>query len=337
MARPPNRNLRVFFVGAGFSKALGLPNTAELLSAVHNLSNENSHWGVSQDIPRRLNEAYQYFYPAKGKNFQPPVADFFMVLSTYEAISARGLPEGFSDHELLRDLRFAIANILSSRTKSIDQYLADSNPFLDEAIQPGNVIITTNWDFVLERAALNRGIPFRLRWYDENSSVTILKLHGSIDWTSQEHKKKPWSTDNYLRLENMVTPDGARRDALAGHKIARCQAIEKCSRSYQTIKGSTHHPYMLTMSRGKSDEIDPLTSLWADAYRVLSRARLLNIVGYSMPDDDTEIRTLLRAGIQRGDRRLSVYVKNPSPDVHVRVRQQVFDEIDSDYSAVQGL
>ena len=91
---------------------------------------------------------------------------------------------------------------------------------------------------------------------------------------------------------------------------------------------------MLTMARGKSDLIEPLMPIWMDAYRALSSAKELHIIGYSMPDDDTEIRTLLRAGHERGASNPTVVVRNPSPEVHVRIRTQVTREIRSDYSPV---
>lgn len=57
-------------------------------------------------------------------------------------------------------------------------------------------------------------------------------------------------------------------------------------------------------------------------------------IGYSMPDDDTEIRTLLRAGYERGTANPKVIVRNPAPDVHVRIRTQITNNILSDYSPV---
>jgi hypothetical protein len=53
-----------------------------------------------------------------------------------------------------------------------------------------------------------------------------------------------------------------------------------------------------------------------------------------MPADDIEIRTLLRAGVQRGDDLDEVMVKNPSPDVHVRVRQYLDLHVASDYRGI---
>ncbi len=60
------------------------------------------------------------------------------------------------------------------------------------------------------------------------------------------------------------------------------------------------------------------------------------IVGYSTPSDDIEIRTLLRAGIQRGDELDQVIVKNPAPEVHERVRRYLDRQVVSDYRGVPG-
>jgi hypothetical protein len=69
----------------------------------------------------------------------------------------------------------------------------------------------------------------------------------------------------------------------------------------------------------------------------LSRAKQLEIVGYSMPDDDVEIRTLLRAAVRRGGGPEAILVRNPSPDVHVRVRRFLQRNIESNYTPVDAL
>jgi hypothetical protein len=58
MARVPDRIRDTYFLGAGFSRSLNLPNTAELLSEVHRLARER---GLA--IDKHLREAYRYFYP----------------------------------------------------------------------------------------------------------------------------------------------------------------------------------------------------------------------------------------------------------------------------------
>ena len=335
MARSPNRTESVYFLGAGFSKAFGLPNTAELLTEAHNLASENQHWGISKNLNARLLEAYKYFYPDEGSNFRPPVGDFFTVLSTYMDVG-EGLPQGFSDSKLLDELKFVIANIICNRLKHVDENLKDNHEQLDAIIQPGNTVITSNWDYLIERACVQRNVPFRLRRGESGSALTILKLHGSIDWTLKDNSKKPWGKSNYYSLYDLIA-EVSRHKNISGDKIGRCLAIETPTRGYQLVKGATSHPYMLTMARGKSESIAPLQEIWVDAYSALSRASSLEIIGYSLPDDDVEIRTLLRAGVRRGSRFPKVSVVNPAPDVHVRVRQQIHSKISSNYASVSCL
>ena len=90
---------------------------------------------------------------------------------------------------------------------------------------------------------------------------------------------------------------------------------------------------MVMMSQGKTVDMAPIQSMWDDAYTALCAASELRIIGYSLPHDDVEIRTLFRAGVSRGNVRPRVIVQNPEPGVHVRVRTYVMREAESDHTA----
>lgn len=114
----------------------------------------------------------------------------------------------------------------------------------------------------------------------------------------------------------------------------RTRAIERWGSAWRIISSFSSEPYMVTMARGKTGDLGPLGNVWRDAYGALSRARSLEIIGYSMPPDDIEIRTLLRAGVQRGEDLDGVIVRNPAPEVHIRVRQYLDRAVESDYRGV---
>src|SRR5438876_253115 len=78
----PQRTRKVSFLGAGFSRALGLPNTAELLNEVHELAETRK-----LAIGRKLRDAYGFFYPEEAEAFVPDVVDFFSVLRAYEDVA----------------------------------------------------------------------------------------------------------------------------------------------------------------------------------------------------------------------------------------------------------
>jgi hypothetical protein len=113
MARAPDRKWQTYFLGAGFSRSVGLPNTAELLAEVHALS-EREGLGLAA----RLREAYRYFYPEEAPTFVPEVVDFFSVLRANEDV-ARGMPGAFEHPTLLTELRLAIARLLCERTRDL--------------------------------------------------------------------------------------------------------------------------------------------------------------------------------------------------------------------------
>ena len=91
---------------------------------------------------------------------------------------------------------------------------------------------------------------------------------------------------------------------------------------------------MVTMALGKGSDLGPVRHIWRDADGAISRARELEIVGYSMQPGDIEIRTILRAGVQRGDDLDSVIVRNPAPDVHERIRRYLDRSVESDYRGI---
>jgi hypothetical protein len=333
----PERDRKVYFAGAGLSCALGLPNTPSLLEEILALAGR-VQWLQSKDLPRRVREAIKYFYPdGTIAGFRPDVVDFFSALRTYIDVGA-GLVGGFRDAAALyRDLKFAIAHLLIERIRAVDQAFAGRHEYLDQVVRPGNIVITSNWDVVIERFAQVKGVPLRFAGTRE-SELVLLKLHGSIDWCLGRDRASYPDGDFAAIPERMFVSNPYRfRVPKAADSIVRVRALETWSDAWRKIKSRTEEPFMVTMARGKSGDLGPLIGIWKDAYSALSRARTLEIVGYSMPPDDIEIRTLPRAGTQRGTSPSRIIVRNPAPDVHDRLRRYLHRDVKSNYFAVNAI
>jgi hypothetical protein len=328
MARVPTRTRDTFFLGAGFSRAVGLPNTAELLTEVHRLAQPQ---GLL--IHQQLRDAYRYFYPEEATTFVPEVVDFFSVLRANEDVS-QGMPGAFEHTTLLADLRLVIVRILCDRLRSIDIPAAGWR-CVERIVRPGNVVITSNWDLLIEWYASCRGIPLRLGGTLDDTHVTLIKLHGSVDWTDQAHRRGNLSVEDFAVLRELQNGRAIRRIDLGDDDVVRIRAVENMSRSWQFIKARTRRPLMVMMSQGKTADFAPIKGMWGDAYHALSASRHVQLIGYSLPPDDIEIRTLLRAGVSRGTRPARVTIRNPEPSVHIRVRTFVSRTATSDYSAFQ--
>jgi hypothetical protein len=284
-------------------------------------------------------DAYKAFYPDGDKKFFiPGTVDFFSSLQAYIDIGAPGLPgvRLREARELLRELKLAIAKLLIDRLRDAEKngILAVTNDYLSTMVQPGNVIVTTNWDLVVERFAALAGVRLKLAGSPDDSSVLLLKLHGSVDWLDWQARKK---RDGNLSADYAVLRETTRRLALPAvdaQEVIRVRTNEYWSRCWQRISGRTTEPFIVTMYRSKGAELSALAQVWKDAYDSISRAKTIELVGYSLPDDDLEIRTLLRAGLTRGQQKVAVTVRNPAPDVHVRIRHHISRDIKSLYQPV---
>lgn len=173
---------------------------------------------------------------------------------------------------------------------------------------------------------------------EPSSEVTLLKLHGSIDWCERGECLRQIRTTDYRSLgERLFGPRPYVVAPRSADNTFRVTALENWTQAWSRMKSRATEPLMITMAHGKAPDLDVLRAVWRDAYSALSRARTLRIIGYSLPDDDLEIRTLLIAGIERGGGGVDVIVRNPSPEVHDRFRQAIKRRIHSEYKPVAAL
>lgn len=333
-APEPPRDTNVWFFGAGLSSAFGLPNTPGLLKSVT---------ASDPELADDLSRAYKFLYPdAEYDHYQPDVVDFFSALSAFVGVGqgwpGTGLRNG---RELQRRLKRAISHMLIDKARAIPQDSLANHAYLTEAVAPDNVIITTNWDPIVERFAALNDIPLR---YASSSNkfvpghVTLIKLHGSVDWTAQRDVAPTYSNlDHLATLRESVSPGRQYRLALSTDQDDLVRIRADWANLWQRVRSRTREPCLVTMVTGKQDELGPLSSVWRDAYAALGRARRLEIAGYSLPPDDVEVRTLLRAGIRRGRVEPPVTVVDPAPSTHARFRSLLTHSIESDYFGVPSV
>jgi hypothetical protein len=242
-----------------------------------------------------LAEAYKALYPdGDRKLFSPDTVDFFSSLQAYVDIGAPGLP-GVKLHdarELLRSLKFALTRLLVAGVKSAEGNGRLAHAYLDDMVVPGNMIITTNWDLLIERVAQVKGVKVRRSGKPAKDELLLLKLHGSVDWLEWPARtgRAPDPLDDYATIREV-----SRRIALpldGADEIVRVRIADgqwgQWGQCWQRIKSRVGEPFIVTMYRGKGAELAALSEVWADAYGALSQARRVEIVGYSLPPDDLE-------------------------------------------------
>src|SRR5262245_403876 len=116
----PRRDRTIYFCGAGLSCAMGLPNTASLITdLVAEL--DAGPWRHSAQLKDLLEAAFKAFYPdAKDKGFRPDTVDFFSAVKMHADLF-EGYPGGLKDApDLYRKLKFGLSNLLIQRLKECD-------------------------------------------------------------------------------------------------------------------------------------------------------------------------------------------------------------------------
>lgn len=345
--RPPIRRLKTLFLGAGASKAAGIPLTEELLENVwprrgssrwNQVRSEDS-WNAS------LLQAVRVLYPDGDLvGYRPNVADFFTVLEVVAAVHDGRARLPVRASELLAELRTEIALGLLGTLKTMSVSETPQYGWLTSPNRP-KIIITSNWDNLVEAAGVAAGLRVLLSWPVDSSGrpkndirkdeIVVLKLHGSVDWGfNRDIPAKPKPLNSlYSDLSTAIgaeTPFG---------KARKSDLLPLRYRSLDVEAESTlgfSEPLMATMAVGKQVQVDALEEIWNNAYWVLSRAASLDVVGYSFPTDDLELRTLLRTTTRQAggaslakDLRLSIV--NPSPSAHERGRKFLGSTVKSDY------
>src|SRR5260370_41639424 len=152
---------RVFLLGAGASKSWGLPLTNELFPLALT--------GVAKRQRRQLIRNFiQYQYPhfkPRWKNY-PPFEEFLSLVDVYlefAHVIKRG--HSFSNDEVAqikKDLLLATSVVLH---EALPQGTRTKAKRFAELLRPGDVVITFNWDLLVEEALydLKKEWEYKLR------------------------------------------------------------------------------------------------------------------------------------------------------------------------------
>lgn len=351
---------QVYFFGAGFSKEAGYPLTCELLNEI---KNEISSADVATQDARKRFENFRNL--AEGplsavlRNINPE-----LVLTVPDLLSAtldeedqqkwkelKENPESADnvnkwwDHPLREtlvagekakhDFQHLIDHFFSVKhAEDAQPQFMERRAYVHNAVanlKDGDIVITTNWDTVIERALMEQGkwqlldgysflvdIECGPQWnpqplpddFKKPSKVKVLKLHGSVGWFSHNNNH-----DIYLRYDNFL-----QYLSLRGQEI----------RDKNAPNIGSHTKYIITgPSYLKKFENSVIQSIWEQAAQAIISADQIIIVGYSLPYADIAVRVLLNPLRQRISRN-SVIVKVVDPNKSTQKHWQDFLGINVD-------
>ena len=164
-----------------------------------------------------------------------------------------------------------------------------------------DTVLTFNYDTLVECALSAQGKAWSHGLDDRgDGGVTVLKMHGSIDWIVLERRSEK-ELQNFVRLfskkDNNVDEHGQKPSGEEEYdwELWRAKDIKTCSNVLSMHKGGlSNFPYFLGLAGlGRYKPLHKLPGTaptWLAAFEALKEAREIYVIGFSMSPYDTMAR-----------------------------------------------
>ena len=317
-----SRKYRIFILGAGFSKEAGLPLASQLWAKILKRAKSQQMW--SETFRRDMKDYLEFQQRCGGKqlteekvNFE----DFMGVLDIEHYLGLRG-SDTWSDEGNMSTIlvKWLLGQILAEHTPSADNIPPLYRDFAAQ-LQPDDYVFSFNYDLLLERALDAVHKPYRLfpfhnravdkdggAWVDNSrQEVTLLKLHGSIDWfdrrkftlmEAQSRGRGPTSSipqcvfNDMERLNVTKIDPGPRPPEDIMAQMYRVGNIETL---YRKGASWTCAPSLLAPSTMKILNAQGLKNFWYGMDQLGVCNYGMAIIGYSLPPQDEYARRAVYA------------------------------------------
>jgi hypothetical protein len=318
MNSPDHPGFRIFVIGAGFSRPAGLPIASELYPLVRQyiLGRHGADTKFSRDVKEYLDYSAACGYSGQTEdNLDLELLMSYLDIEHYLGFrGSKSWSQEGNESQLM--IRKAIGHVIHSRTPAADS-LPDVYYRFAESLSVHDLVLTLNYDLVLENALKAVGKPFRRypnRFTTVNEfggtldsdteEVVLLKLHGSLDWfdervfldlkASRERaggRPRPIHSvfDDPLRYGTKPLVEGLLPDRDA---LKHIHLIERVDDYYGHDEGF-NAPFLLSPSHVKFVYAEPILSFWHGIGRSGGYNLGVSVIGFSLPPHDEYIRIAL--------------------------------------------
>ncbi len=280
---------RVFILGAGFSASAGVPLTASLLRlAMNKFSTECN--GLFQRVDGYARESIGCYDDSDLDYGELSFSDLCTFLEFIE-LREYGGGERWKDEGSREKLtlRYYLAKTIAEHTPSYDEI---PQLYLDFAAQlhERDIVISFNWDGLLELAILAVGKTYTYNWGDDGA-IKLCKLHGSVNWrlNAPEHLGKPIDTLGWHSMEftkGMMDVDIYHTPAL----------LHYGTWNHYSPLGEVE-PFLVLPGYGKAFDVRSNAVLWYKPEFAFSATHDVYIIGLSLAPDDFFIRSLFLSNL----------------------------------------
>lgn len=326
-------NKKVIFLGAGASNDAGYPLTSELYNKLKTkleksqICNYKDAWEKFSSHLEGIKNNYKDFENCENLEYLITITSLLQTL--HVAMNSCSLAQAYEGATIgfAECLNFFLGYINFEMKNDAYQYLSD---FFKEHLSTGDTVITTNYDLLIERTLndlemwhiydgygftvelkenLNYSSIFSkvdaehkkdLREYkSKKSPIKILKLHGSVGW---------------LRKEDKIVIDTSSLK-----NILPASMQDYRDKQYDPTLHRNQH--LILPSFIKNYDHKTLLNIWAQAISSISKAKEIHVVGFSLPDYDTNIKTiflLARKNLIAKKCKIKVYILRNDTDTQER-------------------
>lgn len=296
------RNNRLFFLGAGFSAAAGIPMTNQLLAAAMERFQEESS-GLFECVDGYVRDCFQL---QDAPDYSHLDLSQICTFLDYQELREYGGGERWSDAGSRENLAFKyyLAKEVALRTPAVEA-LPELYRKFAEQLHPGDIVISFNWDTLLELSI--EAVGQRYSYEITEGAIGIFKLHGSINWRLGTPDKAvgDWKsmkfTDSMMKEEIYYTDDLVRPHSwrFIPHPLGEIQ------------------PFIVLPGFGKAFDVRKLAPLWYKPEAAFAFTHDVVIIGLSLSPDDFIVRSFFLDNL-------------PHVGTHARAQERTITIVNSD-------
>lgn len=360
-----NQGFRIFIIGAGFSVLAGLPLGSQIFEEIRTRAHKH---GRSKNLNSDIEDFIEFRKKCYGETLDPDKINFEEFMSYLDIEHFLGLrgSDTWSDdgNETQILIKQYIGKIIQEKTPSLESLPKVYYEFA-QRLSSRDLVITFNYDVLLERALDHINKPYRLfpfRYQEISSAyatidsskdeVVILKMHGSVDWFNNQSYLRSLDAMREMDIDDILPEhaifkdierfkackltDGPREQTDPLNHIYRITEVDQFYES--NIPPET--PFILSPSHAKIIYANLLLEFWHGLGKAGAYNLGLSIIGYSSPTHDDYIRICLFKMVNNyqnfewGYKFLNQYFKDNIKLVDHRIGQLEMDDFKNTYNFI---
>lgn len=203
-------------------------------------------------------------------------------------------------------LRFYLAKTIVERTPATHSIPKIYLDFVSQ-LHEGDIVISFNWDCLLEVALNKIGKAYTYNWKDDKA-IKISKMHGSVNWRLNEPKYQKitdWESMNFTEgmMDVEIFHSPSLLDYDTWHNFSSLSEIE---------------PFLVLPGYGKAFDVRSNAILWYKPEFAFGFTHDVYIIGLSLAHDDFFIRSLFLSNLPyienfSGDTGRKIFIITPDP------------------------